>query len=710
MSVTSVDSTSRTKTRYPLRMETIPIVNNDSVNKDNIFTNDPSISKGNTNNNVNNSSANIGITKDGNNKPFESDENFKFKRHQSKNIKGFTTLGEKLDILHSKVTPKRIENFDSSYPVNPTSNIDILSSSHRVNHDSKSNSQLSDTYSNHRQNKNSIDDINSDIQVPGTQPDLSKEEQNIMLNPPTLLPNTFGQNIINSPIQQQHNSQDIYSTQPNQQQPMYPMYYIPIPTSPVNPNLISNNIETNEYKNNNTNNTNNTNNINNNIIKNGNINNIPQLIPVYPNLMNQQLPSSYPAQFLPPSSFGNFYGNNSDQIDKINNKSHNNSKNRKNRRRSLSEQRGRRLSIVSNREHSVILPHKDIPIEQYYRHLADLKTSDKLKQLFAWCSTRSMDSFLERNINTKNKFAKLDNNQSPNNYLDSKKISLNIIKKFIKDFNKGKIDIDWNDYHTNRSFRNNKNKNNDASSILLDSKGNEISEDPEIKELFQDDDDDDEATEDGKNDLKNDLDTNSNENEEETYFFNGLEVKKVKIKRRKLNSNNSKKIIPKRNKKLTKRSNDLLPNPKNAENEKNLKLLNDKIDKLKQEIDKWKIVLDNENPELDWKYLHTLSDDNNLQIKEMNNELQSTIEEREKEIQEIFDNIKSDFDTRLERLKVHSHLYYSHSSLLSKITLQKINLLSKEFCKRQDNIQNTKTDTLDLLEGLSQSLTEMNRY
>lgn len=524
----------------------------------------------------------------------ENDEDFRFKRH--KNRLGGPSLVERLDTLQHNLPPKRMENFDSSFPVHPSS---------QNNNNNNNNKYISSQLS---------------PEAPVLLPSAQNNDQ--LNNAPFLPPNG--------------NSQ-----YPNQ---MYPMYYIPIPTSPINSQY---------YPSGNDNNGINSNNINNDGQQRGQIISNPSYQPFfqYPP-SSQPLLQSYPPYMQPPSNMDNYSNRNNDHDNRRSN--HN--------RFSLSGNRGRRLSIVSNRENSIILPHSDIPTDEYYRHLTDSNVSNKLKQLFTWCAVKTYHDLNEKEsaiINNKTSHTKNDKNGTISTYLNTKRMTLSIVNDFISDLQHGAIPIDWN-VPSDPHYRS-------TSQEAVDLETQETSpdtmpaEDPILEELFDDDDD-------GSEIIKNDPDNI-------TYYNDGLHKKRFKKPQIK---NSGKGTVERHSKPITKTLDKLLPNPKNAENEKNLKLLNERIDRLKDEIDEWKEVIDNSHPDEEWNQLMELSKttkpETNLEIK-LVNEIDNLNSE--------FGELKAGLSERVNKLQAHSHLYKSHTESLIESTSHRIDVLTTEFKHEQ---------------------------
>ena len=561
-----------------------------------------------------------GDSKDNNNSKIaeENDESFRFKRHKNKS--GVPTLVERLDSLQHGIPPKRMENFDSSFPIQQPSS-----------QNNNNNSEISKT-GNSRHNS-----IQSQVSS-----SFDKNNNQNKLNVPPLLP--LNQNL----------------EYPNQ---MYPMYYVPIPTSPINPQYY-----TSDYRKDNNS-------------KSNDLNKNIQPIPAIPNAFFPYPPSSQPViqpfpQFIPIPA-------NMNELSKQSNSN----------KYSMLGNRGRRLSIVSNRENSIIMPHSDIPTKEYYRHLTDTNVSNKLKQLFTWCAIKTYQDFKQKDSNfMKRQFHNVskDSNSVESTYLDTKRMTLNIINDFINDLQHGSLDIDWNapsdpNYTVNKQQREIPLKSNSK----IDDTNLELNEDPVLEELF---DDDDNISEMSKNDPDN-----------VTYYYDGLNLKKFKKKKSKKLANELKSMkkdsnIQSRNKPLQK----LLPNPKNAENEINLELLNTRIDKLKEEIDEWKKVIDEHHPDSEWQSITRFSEQGNV-----TNNVKENIEFKlVGDIEKLNNNVSNvglELSERVNKLQAHSHLYKSYTESLTQSIAYRIDVFVTEFKHNQKKRSIKSKSVKDFLLDLSKA-------
>ncbi|CCK71694.1 MIND complex subunit DSN1 KNAG_0H02790 [Huiozyma naganishii CBS 8797] len=455
----------------------------------------------------------------------ESDEDFKFRRHKNKRINGVPSLGEKLDDLHNVVSPKRMENFDSSVKTGQLgSPLGAYSQPEKLTNSAQENRRT-----------------------------LSQPSHNLYLQHPAANQPYYG-HIPTSPMNPQYFSQPIMPPNPSSMGPPYP---------------------------------------------------IPQ------NYQSQPLPLSVPFLNMYPPSSANSYNYLRNRPD----------------RKSMSEQRGRRLSIASQREDSIILPHDDVPVEQFYRHLAYASVEDRLKQLFTWCAKRSYDKISQQSDRTRAGAA----------YLDAKKITSEIIGEFVTDLQKGADDIAWE--VPEREVPQNEIPGS-----------TEDKEDTEIQELF----DDDPTDQPGDNDT--------------TYTFDGFRERKF-LKKRKVERQ---KIRPRRRNLEIKT---LLLNPKNVENEKNLKVLVEKVDKLQAELEEWKILLDEQEPAKEWEEFSIRSENERKRCEEEGVQVEVDTS--------ILDDLKRDVENCLDRLSVHAHLFDSHSKMLLSTTVKKLNILKDELKRRQ---------------------------
>lgn len=169
---------------------------------------------------------------------------------------------------------------------------------------------------------------------------------------------------------------------------------------------------------------------------------------------------------------------------------------------------------------------------------------------------------------------------------------------------------------------------------------NEVGEDTELRELFDDDDGE----------------------------------KKIRRKKMRFNIEGRKKV----------------PNSKNVENEKNLKILESRVKNLKDEIESWAQVLGKQKPEAEWEVI----------------DKQFSLPNQDMAIDEVATkNVSQDLTRRLDRLQVHSHLLDSSSKAFSVLLKARRDKLTQSFAATvRDNTQ--QIDSKSILKSLSKSLTE----
>lgn len=320
-------------------------------------------------------------------------------------------------------------------------------------------------------------------------------------------------------------------------------------------------------------------------------------------------------------------------------------------RKSIAEQRGRRLSIMSEREHNIISPHRDVPEEQFYRHIGNMSFSQnlQLRQLYTWCAIRGLEK-LNSSIKEVEKVRPYNTQNGPS----SRKLATGIIKEFVGELRRGIVDIDW--------------EAEDYEADTENSIGNV--DDTMLKDLFNDE----------EEDLTN--------NDDVTYYYNGLDVKKVAKRKR-----NTHRRIESAKKVNNSKAQTLLPNSKNFENETNLKILQEKVDKLKQEIDDWAHVLDTQNPDHEWQKPINKKESEKLEPLEIIN--QNNIYS--------MNDMENLLERRLNKFNHESHLLKSHTEALSQITAKKTNSLSRAFISNEHESVNSLNSNL-LLKGLGEVL------
>ena len=517
---------------------------------------------------------------------FEQDHDFRFKRHKSSKVKGVPSLGERLENLQGMKKAKWVDNFDSSLPTEARAG---------AARDAPANTDTND-------------------------------------NPPSSQPKPTLQD---APIPQLDPAQW-------QQQPIY---YIPVPTSPMYGSHMPMAPVGGQYM------------------------MPPQSSSMQPYYQSQMMAGSSqpqmvpaPSQLLPPPH--------------LNSANLQYTQRTRNSRRSIAEQRGRRLSIMSNRDQSVISPHRDIPENQFYRYLAPQEsTESQLMQLYSWCAMRSYAK-LRHELKSQEKFSEA----LPADFVQTKNTALSIIKDFVDDLRRGRLNIDWNaeDEEDVRQYRD---------SAANDDNGEEV-EDTVLKNLFRDDDEDEGA--DAHGDTEN---TETSDTRSESYYYTGFDVKKIPgFKHSTRKGRGVRSVNPEVKAKLEKMP--LLPNSKNIKNEQNLALLQEKVAKLKRELNDWVEVLDNPNLADEWTELS----DAQTQLK------QGPVPSAEEphDLPTIPD-LEQDLAERMSNLRVHAHLISSHSKTLAATTARKQELLSREMRLREERTS-TAVDPKQLLRGLSSAL------
>ncbi|CCE94131.1 MIND complex subunit DSN1 TDEL_0H02720 [Torulaspora delbrueckii] len=291
------------------------------------------------------------------------------------------------------------------------------------------------------------------------------------------------------------------------------------------------------------------------------------------------------------------------------------------RRKSIAQNRGRRLSILASQDdgHGIVSPHRDVSEKDFYRHIGDTSFGKglQMRQLFNWCTIRALRRLEEKETN---QTSRRENGE----YVDPKKIALVIMKEFVNDLRRGSIDIDW-----------------EAEEAAANSgDDNEVGEDTELRELFDDDDGE----------------------------------KKIRRKKMRFNIEGRKKV----------------PNSKNVENEKNLKILESRVKNLKDEIESWAQVLGKQKPEAEWEVI----------------DKQFSLPNQDMAIDEVATtNVSQDLTRRLDRLQVHSHLLDSSSKAFFVLLKARRDKLTQSFAATvRDNTQ--QIDSKSILKSLSKSLTE----
>ncbi|CCE62305.1 hypothetical protein TPHA_0C01490 [Tetrapisispora phaffii CBS 4417] len=319
----------------------------------------------------------------------------------------------------------------------------------------------------------------------------------------------------------------------------------------------------------------------------------------------------------------------------------------KDRRKSIADQRGRRVSrIFTQDEHlGIISPHKDVPAQDFYRHIGNSSFGRDLqiRQLFNWCSIRSLHN-LEKEADPKYDSDKRNRNGMKNeirNYDDSKIIAISILKEFVNDLRKDKININWDD-------------------------------------TMQDNSDDDYSAIEG-----DDIDSTFDEH----IFDDTEDIIKT--------GNNAKKEIKKsakRRSRKDKKEKVKIANIKNIENQRNLNLLDSKIDKYKLEMDNWSDTLKSQDWEAEWdaleKEVELMANDENMMSDAENLPFQ------------IFED---KFFSQIDKLSSHAILLEATTKALSELTMSKTEMLSHEFNKH-NSFDKTELNSKALLMELSNAL------
>ncbi|SCU97671.1 LADA_0H07580g1_1 [Lachancea dasiensis] len=326
---------------------------------------------------------------------------------------------------------------------------------------------------------------------------------------------------------------------------------------------------------------------------------------------------------------------------------------RRERRSTLMAQRGRRLSILSTQDNShIISPHKDVPEDDFYRHIANTSFGQDLqiRQLFSWCFIRCL-----RKWETKD--GQLDKPDASNDgeaYVNPKRIALVIIKEFVDELRKGKAEVSWDAEESREGAQEDHSQYQE--------------EDTELRELFEDDDDDD--------DDDNDDDNN---------------IRDRKRARRKGMKGNRKPSIK-------------VPNEKNIQNAKNMEVLQMQINTLDEEIKDWIHELDEPEGVTEW---HRLGNE----ISSLKTKLtSSTPSPVAGEVTDPLAELEGKLQSRMAQFHAISHFLHSNSQLLTDSVRRKLQIMSNTINENTFLCQgagrpSARTSTKDLLLGLSRSLT-----
>lgn len=260
-----------------------------------------------------------------------------------------------------------------------------------------------------------------------------------------------------------------------------------------------------------------------------------------PPSQNAPVPSGQlmpPPPLYPDYASYNFYANSSNNLE--------NSKRIKStreKRKSLIQQRGRRISMLSlqdeenfNTSH-IVSPHKDVPEKDFYRHIANTSFGHGLqvRQLFNWCLIRCL-----RKRETQER--RSEGREESDAYIEPTRIATVILKEFVGDLRKGNLEFDWEGINIPEEREEDNGSELDGYS----------EEDTELRELFDDD---------------------------------TLHKRPTNTRKR-----HGKSILK-------------IPNEKNLQNSKNLIMLQEKISAIRTEIDQWRKELDQSDPQPEWSKL-----------------------------------------------------------------------------------------------------------
>lgn len=470
----SLSKTPPIRRAYPLKMETIPSSSSYSELKD-AHMQETGDSSRDDNQAIHREEEEYSTLKP-NVSSFETDDDFKFKRHKNKHINGVPSLGERLDNLQDIKRAKWVDNFNSSMPI-------------------------------------AQEKTRNNISSPMIQTSQLHPEE-ALPPPPTSLPAPAA--------------------------PYMPyMYYYPMPSpahpmmpfmgSPMHPSQLDGSHYVNSSVS---------------IMPNS------SLQPFFPPAHQSQQNGDTPQLLPPPPLYPYNFLHSQQQPQRQQELQQDYVQKSRNRRKSIAVNRGRRLSMLASQDdqHAIISPHKDVPEEDFYRHIGNTSFGKglQIRQLFNWCIIRSLRNLENEDSEKQHPEIKRKLKNNGGEYVDPRRIALVIMKEFVNDIRKGTVDIDWEA---------------EEESIYEDEAA-ENGEDTELRELF--DDDDDEISEDMKN-----LPRKSKRNRSRT-----ADDKRPKI-----------------------------PNSKNVENEKNLESLEGKVDAIKEEIKGWAEVLDSQTPETEWRHL-----------------------------------------------------------------------------------------------------------
>ncbi|QLL32255.1 hypothetical protein HG536_0C04240 [Torulaspora globosa] len=260
------------------------------------------------------------------------------------------------------------------------------------------------------------------------------------------------------------------------------------------------------------------------------------LQPFFPPLPQQPRYENGSSQLLPPATFYPYNMVQSQHAQRT-----------KDRRKSVLDNRGRRLSLlaVQDDQHGIVSPHKSVPERDFHRHIGNTSFGKELqlRQLFNWCIIRAL-----RKLEEKESSSQRTSGNAGDRYVDPSKIALSILKEFVSDLRKGAIEVDWE-------------AEEEASG---DDEPAAAGEDTELRELFEE---------------EEDVESSEGHNERHT---------KRRLRPKVRRSEDSK-----------------IPNSKNVQNEKNLEALESRIKDIKEEVQSWAQVLSAQWPEAEWKAIDT---------------------------------------------------------------------------------------------------------
>lgn len=310
------------------------------------------------------------------------------------------------------------------------------------------------------------------------------------------------------------------------------------------------------------------------------------------------------------------------------------SQRRREKRSSLMAQRGRRLSLLSFQENSQIISPHKDVPERDF-YRHIANTSFGQDLQIRQLFSWCLIRCLRKWESNEHQPSREEAKSNEETYADPKKIALTIVKEFVEELRKGKTDVNWDaEEYTDSSTEDNTQFQE---------------EDTELRELFDGDDDDTD-------------------------------------------------ILHSRPRKRRRQQPLKIPNEKNVENAKNLKVLEKQISSLEEEIKTWIQELDKIDHTSEWRSFKS-------QLIKL-----ATAEIKPASPSPLLHDLKTELECRVESLRVTSHFLHSNSELLSLSTQQKVQKLTQcinngVFSARTDP-QTNKHTTRNLLRGLSRSLTK----